>query len=511
MADGTVEPAGSPQPTRSLGRNMAVLLGSQVTTWIFSMVMVVMVPRLLGPTAVGQLRIASSLWAIMTVFIAFGTANYLTVEIAKEHGLAAPLAHAARRVRVMVWGVSLPLVAAFVLVAGYERAIVVIIAISAVAALFGLVANVDRAALFGLEQMGVVAKVDVVNEVALTFVVTVVLVAGGGANTYLIVSASVALLTLVMFRRGLNRTAPAAVTTAVKRGFGLLRSGSPYLFADAAVVVYLQVDTLVISLIASESEVGWYAAADAIFGSLFFVPGVLLAATFPRMARIHHLNPGEMAGHVAQAFNTLLIFGVWIGLGTVVVSKSLVRTLFGSDFAGAAPVLAVFGVVAILGYQTILLGQFAVASGRAKFVGYVVFGSAILSVPVDLVLVSWTRDRFDNGAIGGGLAYLVTEGLQMVVEIAVLAPFLLCRATASRVSRCAIAGAAMLLASWPLRDHSFLISGSVASIVYLGVIVLLRTPDRFERDLARQTWTRVRRSVPLLRSVPAGQDDDRPD
>ena len=189
------------------------------------------------------------------------------------------------------------------------------------------------------------------------------------------------------------------------------------------IVVYLQVDTLVISLIASEREVGWYAAADSIFGSLLFVPGVLLATTFPRMARIHHLNPGEMAGHLQQAFKTLLIFGVWIGLGTVVVSKSLVTTLFGPAFYGAAPVLAVFGIVAILGYQTILLGQFAVASGRASFVGYVVLGSALLSVPLDLVLVRWTGDRYGNGAIGAGLAYIVTESLQIVVEIAVLAPF----------------------------------------------------------------------------------------
>ena len=65
----------------------------------------------------------------------------------------------------------------------------------------------------------------------------------------------------------------------------------------------------------------------------------------------------------------------------------------------------------------------------------------------------------------------------------------------------------MLLTSWPLRDHSFLISGSVASIVYLGVLVLLRTPDSFERAMGRRMWTRVRQSVPLLRSAPDGQND----
>jgi len=81
-----------------------------------------------------------------------------------------------------------------------------------------------------------------------------------------------------------------------------MRASAPYLFADAMVVVYLQIDTLVISLIATEQEVGWYATADTIFGSLLFVPAVLLTAIFPRMARVHHERPEEMAGHVQQAF-----------------------------------------------------------------------------------------------------------------------------------------------------------------------------------------------------------------
>jgi O-antigen/teichoic acid export membrane protein len=479
------------KPERSLVHNVAVILGSQVTTWVLSTALLVLVPRLLGPVGVGQLRVAQSLWAIVSVFTAFGTANFLTVEVARHRAQARPLTSAVIGVRLVLWLAALPAVAVFTVVAGYERTVVVVIAISALTALFTLVGTADRSALFGLEQMSPVARVDVLGEVALAVVVIIVLEAGGGTVAYPVVATAVAVVTAVLFRVALRRHAGPTSEPAVRRGRALMRASASYLFADAMVVVYLQIDTLVISLIATEQEVGWYATADTIFGSLLFVPAVLLTAVFPRMARVHHERPEEMAGHVQQAFTTMLIFGVWIGLSTVVVSPSVTTALFGPSFHGTAAVLAVFGLVTILGYQTILLGQFAVATDRARFVGYLVLAASLLSVPLDLVLVRWTQHRYGNGAIGAALAYIVTEGLQVGVGVAVLAPHVACRKTAGRVVRCTIAGAAMLLAGWPLRHQSFVVSGVVVTVVYFGILALLRTLDDFERSALAGLWARV--------------------
>ena len=308
------------------------------------------------------------------------------------------------------------------------------------------------------------------------------------------------IVTAGLFRRGLLRTTIVTDEPALFSGWTLVRRGSPFFFADAMVTIYLQVDTLVISLIATEREIGWYATADSIFGSLLFVPAVLLTAIFPRVARLHHEKPEDVPPLMLQAFSTMLLVGVWIGLGTVVVSRSFTQTLFGAEFSGSGAVLAVFGVVAILGHQTIVLASFAIASGRAKLVGTMLLVCTVASVPLDIVLVRWTHDRYGNGAIGAGLAYIVTEGIQIIVSIAVIAPSIVCRATALRVVRCLVAGGAMLAVGWPLRSRSFLLSGSLASLAYFATHALLRTADDFERDAFRKAFAGLRSRLPARRS-----------
>lgn len=488
------EPGADPEPParHSVWHNILVIMGSQVTTWVVSTALLILVPRFLGPVGIGQLRVSQSLWVIVNVFVLFGTATMLTVEVAKRNEQALPLTRSVIRLRMVLLLLALPFVAGFVFVADYERVIVAIVAVSVVPAAFGLVGSAYRAALLGLEQMRALAWVDVISEFTLAVIAIAVLALGGEAISWPIVAAVVALFTAVMFRRGLVRHTRSYVPEpSAFHGRGLVRQSSTYLFADSMIVVYLQLDTLVISLIASEQEVGWYTTADTIFGSLLFVPAVLLTAVFPRMARMHHEDPAEMRRRLEQSFRTILVIGVWIGLGTVVVSTSLTKTFFGPEFSGSAAVLAVFGLVAILGYQTILLGQYAVATERAKFVGYIVLLASVLTVPLDLVLVSWTRDRYDNGAIGAAMAYLFTEGIQVVLAIAVIARHLVSRRSAHRALCCAVAGAAMLLAGWPLRHHFFVISGTVVTIVFFAVLFLLRAPDEFERRLLRQAWRRI--------------------
>lgn len=197
-----------------------------------------------------------------------------------------------------------------------------------------------------------------------------------------------------------------------------------------------------------------------------------------------------------RSFNTLLLAAVPIGIGTIVVAPSFVRFLYGPDFAESAPVLAVYGVVVILSSQTILLGRFALATDRVRFWSSLMVVVTVLSVPLDYVLVPWTDREFDNGAIGGALAYVVTETLLIVIGIWKVAPGLLSRVTWMRIGRCAIAGAAMLLVSWPVRDRFFVIPGLVSVIVYVVVILALRTLNDSERVLLQ----RARAQLPRRRS-----------
>jgi O-antigen/teichoic acid export membrane protein len=300
-----------------------------------------------------------------------------------------------------------------------------------------------------------------------------------------------ALLGRAFYTSTTELTAPATLA-----GRALLAAAAPFLVVEATRVIYQQIDTVVMSLLVDEEAIGWYATADILFGSLLFVPVIVATALFPAIAALHERAPDEVGAMLRRSFNTLLLASVPIGLGTIVVAPSVVRLLYGPGFAETAPVLAVFGVVVILSSQTILLGRFALATGKVRFWSSLMVVVTVLSVPLDIVLVPWTDREFDNGAIGGALAYVVTETLLITIGIWKVAPDLISSVTIARIARCSVAGAAMLAVSWPLRDRFFIIPGAVSLVVYVVVVVVLRTLTDQEKSMI---W-RVRSKLPGRRT-----------
>ena len=195
---------------------------------------------------------------------------------------------------------------------------------------------------------------------------------------------------------------------------------------------------------------------------------------------------------------TLFLFSVPIGLGTFVIADPVVRLLYGPKFDGAGPVLAVFGLVLILTYQTILLGQYAIATGRQRLWNMVLGIAIPITIVFDVVMVPVMHERYDNGAIAGALAYIITEGLMVTVGIWKLAPELASRVLVRRVVVCLAAGGTLVAWAWPLRDTFIAFPIVAGAVGYVLVLAWLRPFEPHERVL-------VDRLVSRLPFRPAGE------
>jgi O-antigen/teichoic acid export membrane protein len=250
---------------------------------------------------------------------------------------------------------------------------------------------------------------------------------------------------------------------------------------------------VVMSLLVDKEAIGWYATADVLFGSLLFVPVILMTSLFPAIADLYSRDPDEVNRMLQRTFRSLLLVAVPIGLATIVVAKPFVDLLYGEKFAETAQVLQIYGAVVVLSCMTILLGRFALATGKVKFWTVLMVLSIFASIPLDLVLVPFTDHRYHNGAMGGALAYVFTESFMLVVGVIKLSPGLFDSETAKRILRCAIAGAMMLAASWPLRTHFFLVPGIVSLVVYGVAMLLMRTLNEDERRMVNRFTEAARR------------------
>ncbi len=481
-----------------MGKNVVALFFSQTVTWILSTILVSTLPRFLGPTSIGQLRIGGSVWTMVTVLAGFGTASLVPIEVARRPRTAAALKRQVIRLRLVVVALLIPFVVAYVVAIGFDRQLAELSALLGVSAIIGIVAGASGVVLHGLQEMGVISRTDIICELVLVSLTIIVVVLGGGAYGVVYVSIVVSLLGLLMLRRALGNRLTGEQAPAHYTGRGLLRASVVFLWAEASLVIYQQIDTVVMSALVDSETIGWYGTADVLFGSLLFVPVIVTTSLFPAIAHLHHRAPEEVAGLLQRTFRLLLLISVPVGLGTIIVSKDFVLLLYGQDFAGAIPVLRVFGVVTILSSITILLGRFALATERARYWSLLVVVAILASIALDLVLVPWTDQQYGNGAIGGGLSYVVTESMMVIAGVIGIAPRLLDRVTRTRIVKCVLAGAAMLAVGWPLRNMFFVVSGAASVMAYVVVLVVLSTLDPWEREqvgsVVRRVTARIRRS-----------------
>jgi O-antigen/teichoic acid export membrane protein len=503
---GGVVPAASTatiKPRRSVAKNALALLLSQSFTWILATIVTAVQPRFIGPVGQGQLRLAYSLWTIIEMLAAFGTSTMLQVEVAKEPLTSLSLAHRVLKLRLICCAILVPFVAGFLWIANYDRTTLVVMFLLGVATLMSLATSTYRYAMYGLREMGKTGVIDVLSKLIVTVGVITILVLGGGVTALSVGGIFLAVFGLLMVHRSFTKSLPSGQVPSALVGRALISKSAPFLAADAALVVYLQVDTIVISLLVGPKEIGWYAAADTLFGSILFLPVILMTALFPAIAELHHRDPAEVDRLLVRTFRSLLIFAVPAGVGTIVIAHSFVQVLYGTEFSKSASVLQIYGIVTIFEFLTILLGRVALATERTRFWNILMLISIIASVPLDMVLVPWGNRHYQNGAVGGPLAYVVTELFMFIAGTAYLARGLRSRATFARVVKCLAAGGAMFAAGWPLRQHFFVVPGIVATVVYVVVLWALRTLTPDERVQLHRLAEPLTRRLPRAKKAAA--------
>jgi O-antigen/teichoic acid export membrane protein len=479
----------------SLRRNFMHLMSSQLVTWVFATVVAVTLPRYLGPENLGTLALAGAIWAMAQLLVMFGTPMYLMLETSRDRTRGMGLLGPVVVVRVLGFCAVAAILAVLGIVVGVDSTTATVFALIGIGVLITVVGDAPGSALSGLEQMSYPAKASVVSRLAYSLVVVAVLAAGGDVRAIAAAGVAAAIVSFVMLWSSYRKFGRVDFSRPLGDAWSILRGSSPFLALGAILVVYQQIDIVVIAALVDKETLGWYRTADTLFGSLLFVPSIVVGVLLPRFGRLYKEDRPALDRLMRQSFTSMALIAVPIGLGTVVVANNFALLLYGEQFRETGPVLAVLGVVIILTFGTIVIGGFATATGQQRRWNTVMVTAIVLSIPLDVVLVRWTGRRFDNGAIGGALAYIFTETAMLVYGLLRIAPMIRDRSTAVRIAKILGAGGLMVAAAWPLRDAFVALPIVVGAAAYVVATILLRTLTSDEEAMVRHTISRVRAKV----------------
>lgn len=246
------------------------------------------------------------------------------------------------RIVVSVLGVGIA--ALFAVIAGYGTVVVLGVLLGGVGLVLQSVQSAYSISLQSRLRLGWVALADFIRQMVGVLLIVVLVLVGAELLPFFaipIVTGIVVVAITVPLVRG-----DIPLSPAFRRGHWLvlLRDILPFSAAIAAAAVYFRVAIVMVSLLATGEQLGYFSASFRVIEALSGIPALIVGAALPIFSRAASNDPARLRYAVGRVFDVSLILGAWIALELAVGSELAIEIIGGSKFAPAADLLAIQGI-----------------------------------------------------------------------------------------------------------------------------------------------------------------------
>lgn len=235
--------------------------------------------------------------------------------------------------------------------------------------------------------------------------------------------------------------------------------------AIALSLVYFRVDTIILALLRSPEEVGFYGAAFKFIELAVLIPAAVGISMFPPLARFMAAGDPRATGLIQKTFDVLVAAAVPVMVLMVAYPEELLTLAAGSEYADGAVALQLLAPFALFAFVNAVLWRVVLASERDRLLLAIAAGVLILNVGLNLVFIP------EYGFKAAAFITAVSEAL-ITIPIALAARQEAQLPNLRYVPVIAVAGAAMTVAVLLFREQAAL-GVIVSGGLYLTVLLLL--------------------------------------
>lgn len=143
----------------------------------------------------------------------------------------------------------------------------------------------------------------------------------------------------LQFRRPV--VAIRTMTYSLATARSLLSSSWPLILSGLGATLNLRIGQIMLSRLASDYQVGIFAAAANISEALYFLPVAVVVAAFPKLVALKERDPEAYVRALQLAFDSLVWLGFLIAAAVSLLSPVIVGVAYGPEYADASRILTV--------------------------------------------------------------------------------------------------------------------------------------------------------------------------
>ena len=368
------------------------------------------------------------------------------------------------RIVLTLLGVAAAMV--FMLLAGYDDVLVLGGAIAGGGLLLQVVQVTYSVPLHSQLRLGWVALLEFSRQAATVAAIVVLVLAGASLISFFavaVIASLVALAATVPVVRSAVRLTPSFDLAAWRE---LLRVTLPYALATAAGLLYMYLALILMSLISTEVQTGFFAASFRIFLVVVAVPSLIVTAAFPILARAARDDRTRLAYAMRRLSETSLVLGAGAALVLGVGAPVAIDVMGGAGYEPAVDVLRIQSIAVFTTFLVATWGFGLLSLGRYRDTLIVNLPALVITGALTLVLAPRL------GATGAAIATVCADA-----ALALCAAVLLTRADSSlapplrpfaKVGLAVLAGVGVALIPGPPALASMLLAGLAYAAVALA-------------------------------------------
>ncbi|ADW20930.1 flippase [Thermus scotoductus] len=387
-----------------LATNILALYGVHIANYLFPLLTVPYLARVLGPKEWGLLAFAQAFGGYLQLLVEFGFSLSATRQVARARDslrgraeLLASVLGAKAFLGLLAIGVAL-LVGGFIPAFRDHPQVLW-------AGVFWALATAFSPVLYfqGLERMRLVAGLEVLAKGLVLLLLF--LWVKGPSDTWkvLALQGGASLLATLLALYLAYREVPLFLPT-LKGVLEALRLGWSMFFFRSAVSLYTLGNTFILGLFAPPQVVGYYAGAEKISKAVLGLLSPVSQALYPRLSHLVRRAPAEAARLARLGLWTMGLSGLFLGLLVFALAPFLVRLFLGEGYDPAVLALRLLAfLVPLIALSNVLGIQWMLPLGLDRPFNAIIVGAGLFNLGLALLLAP----RLFH--VGMALAVVVSE------------------------------------------------------------------------------------------------------
>lgn len=450
-------------------RNVFTLGMAQIVTWMGSAALTVLLPQYLGDANLGKLTLAMALTQLVGLLTDLGATSYLTKEVARDPDRASSLTMNLLVMRIPLSVIAGGMAVLIVHMGAYDSLTRDVVYVLTLGILVTALSNMLTATLQGLQRMKVLALCSIVTKVGYAVLAIPFLLLGGGPLWVAIAWVAVNAVTMLVGAVVVLRHVRLRFEFDPQLWRTLLLAGLPFFVWQAALLVYGQIDTVLLSFLTHEEVVGWYAAAYRIVMIPVFIPTILVTVIFPALSAAAS-NPPAFNTIARRAVHVVALVSIPMALGIMLLPDKIITLLHYPDsFQNSTLPLVLLAPHLPLAAIDVMIGTVLNTRDKQRQWAMTGVAAAFLNPAMNMIAIPFAQSMWGNGAIGAAAITTTTEVFMLVVGLALLPSGVFTRSTVIDVAKCVVAGLAMSAAVWFTRDMPIFIPVVFGGVAYASL------------------------------------------